>query len=407
MSIRFKHLLYQFQNTLNILFKKEKLFDFLQYNIYVLISKFFIFFPVKNNRVLFISYGGSQFSCNPKYLYEYISENHSRYECIWAFSNSDLLAEFEESKKPAVKILSLKFFFYICTSKFVIDNNHFMSGYPARKEQNYIQTWHGGGAYKKVGISAFVIDKYKLIKKAKKIDYYVASCQKFIEVQAASNFIDKKKFIKTGMPRNGIILHGGTEIIDKIYDNLKIEKDFKLVLYAPTYRGQIEDSLCGNHNDFFQELDFNLLIESLRIKFGGRWKILVRTHRFTSNNLKEVKKDFIVDVKSYGDMQELLLVADVLITDYSSSMWDFALTQKPAFLYCPDIDQYISNDRNFYTQPIDWPYGIAQTNKELANLIDSYNPEMSKRKIQNHLNQLGSYENSNSCKSICDIVGID
>lgn len=407
MNIRLKHLVFQLQHSIKVIFKNRQLLSFLRYNFSILISRFFIFFPIKENRILFIAYGGNQFSCNPKYLYKYISKNHTRYECIWAFSSPELLADFKEKEKPAVKILSLRFFYLICTSKFIIDNNHFMSGYPARKEQVYIQTWHGGGAYKKVGVSAFMKDQYKLIKKAKKIDYYVASCEKFIEVQSLSNFIEPNKFIKTGMPRNSFILNGDETIIDNVYKYLKINRDVKLVLYAPTYRGQIEDSLLGQHTEFLQELDYSKLIENLDKKFGGQWKLLVRTHRFTSNDLSNYGKDSILDVSKYSDMQELLLAADILITDYSSSMWDFSLTKKPAFLYCPDIDRYISNDRNFYTSPSEWPYEIATSNDELTALIQAYDSERSERKIKGHLDQLGFYENINSSKLICDIVGIN
>lgn len=407
MNIRLKHLVFQLQHSIKVIFKNRQLLSFLRYNFSILISRFFIFFPIKENQILFIAYGGNQFSCNPKYLYKYISENHTKYECIWAFSSPELLADFKEKEKPAVKILSLRFFYLICTSKFIIDNNHFMSGYPARKEQVYIQTWHGGGAYKKVGASAFIKDQYKLIKKAKKVDYYIASCKKFIGVQSASNYIEPSKFIKTGMPRNSFILEGDEAIIDNIYEYLKIKRDFKLVLYAPTYRGQIEDSLLGQHTEFLQELDYSKLIENLSKKFGGKWKLLVRTHRFTSNNLNNHQEDYLLNVNDYSDMQELLLAADVLVTDYSSSMWDFALTKKTAFLFCPDLDKYILNDRNFYTSPSEWPYEIAKSNDELAALIQAYDSERSERKIKEHLDQLGSYENINSSKLICDIVGIN
>lgn len=407
MNIRLKHLVFQLQHSIKIIFKNRQLLSFLRYNFSILISRFFIFFPIKENRILFIAYGGNQFSCNPKYLYKYISENHTKYECIWAFSSPELLADFKEKEKPAVKILSLRFFYLICTSKFVIDNSHFMSGYPARTGQVYIQTWHGGGAYKKVGYNGFAKDKYKLIKKAKKINYYIASCKKFIEVQSASNFIEPNKFIKTGMPRNSLILNADSQIIDKVYGYLKIKRDFKLILYAPTYRGQIEDSLLGKSTDFLKEIDYDKLVASLQNKFEGQWKVLIRTHYYIPSNSISDHTNNVIDVKDYGDMQELLLAADVLITDYSSSMWDFSLTKKPAFLYCPDIDRYISNDRNFYTSPSEWPYEIAKSNDELAALIQAYDSERSERKIKGHLDQLGSYENINSSKLICDIVGIN
>jgi CDP-glycerol glycerophosphotransferase len=78
---------------------------------------------------------------------------------------------------------------------------------------------------------------------------------------------------------------------------------------------------------------------------------------------------YAVNASKYDEMQELLCMADVLITDYSSSQWDFALTGKPGFLFTPDLDYYQHEDRGFYTPIDDWPFPYAKTNEELSNLI--------------------------------------
>lgn len=198
----------------------------------------FFVFPIKNNRIFFSAYSGRQYSCNPKYISDWIEQNYKdEFEIIWAFNEPDAFSYLKNRNIKCVKFKSIKYLYYLLTSKIVIDN---------------VESW----------------------------------------------------------------------------SILQSEK-----------------------------------IESSRVK----------------------------NVSDYPDMQELLLISDVLITDYSSSIWDFSLMEKPCFLFMPDYNEYI-DEREFYTPIQDWPYPASFSMEDLEDKIIKYDHEIAKKRILNHHIKLGICE---------------
>ena len=241
---------------------------------------------------------------------------------------------------------------------------------------------------------------------AKQITHYISSSKKFTEVQAPSKWVPEDKFINTGMPRNEIFFYPEkmAELRQKVFDyfGLSFHSDIKIVLYAPTYRGLTGYKEGGE--DIRITPDYKQLLNSLGEKYGGKWVLFFRSHYFDSS-LMEKLPDSVVYATKYEDMQELLCAADVLITDFSSSMWDFALTKRPCFLYAPDLQQYI-DDRGFYTDPFTWPFPMAQSDAELTKTILSFDDAAYKRAVEKHLADFGSYENKDACAKVCKAIGI-
>ena len=102
-------------------------------------------------------------------------------------------------------------------------------------------------------------------------------------------------------------------------------------------------------------------------------------------------------------MQELLAVSDALITDYSSSIWDYSFTYKPCFLYCYDLASYKS-ERDFYIPIENWGFPIAENNSQLMNGILKFSYDLYLEKMKNHHKELGSYENGTATSTICDLI---
>ena len=102
-------------------------------------------------------------------------------------------------------------------------------------------------------------------------------------------------------------------------------------------------------------------------------------------------------------MQELLWVSDILMTDYSSSMWDFSLTYKPCFLFATDLKEY-QNERDFYSDIHTWPFILAENNDELNEKILSYNDEEYRQAVKKYHEDMGSYEKGSACKQITDVI---
>ena len=200
--------------------------------------------------------------------------------------------------------------------------------------------------------------------------------------------------LEIGLPRNDIFWQDAFYLKNEIKNSLNIDSEYKLLLYAPTYRDNLSE------NGFI--LEISSIIDSLTRRFGGKWKVLYRAHYFEKNS-ELVQCNLIINVSCYSDMQELLYIADVLITDYSSSMWDFSFTNKPCFLYTPDIDKYMEY-RNFFVPPSQWHFPLANNIKELQDNILSYDALRFKEDMVKHHNEYGSFENGMATEKICKLL---
>ena len=365
----------------------------------------FYFFPVDDKKILFSTFGGKRYACNPKYLYLYIKDKYGdKYKYVWIFKGKN-----KKKLVPGVSCATNKLtkVYTFMTSKYIISNNDVFWFLPLRKNQIVVQTWHGGGAYKKVGSFENWNKVFMYCQKqgAKNISYYISSSQKFTEVQSPSKWVPEEKFINTGMPRNELFFYPDkvAGLKKRVTDFYKIDPDKKILLYAPTFRGEPKIKEAKEKIKY-GSFDYKKTIENIAKRFGGDWILLYRGHHLDAAVARALP-GFVVDATQYEDMQELLCAADSLITDFSSSMWDFALTGKPCFLYAPDLQQYLSK-RGFYTDPFSWPFPMAQNEDELSANILGFDLAVYEKAVKKHLSDFGSYENKDACAKVCKAIGI-
>lgn len=363
--------------------------------------KILYLFPVDKKKIFFSSYEGMQFSCNPKYLYEYLREKQgSKLKYVYEYNR----AELPEALKKDVAVVthnSPRYFLEVMTSGVIVTNSGITAKIPLRKSQFHLNTWHGGGAYKKVGmdIASEMNGSGNLFIKISQAQTsaFLSSSRRFTEVMESAAGLMPEKFLPFGMPRNDMLLQGGNEKkCSLIRQKYGFSPEERLVLYAPTYRGKAgyRDASCENH------LDGQMVLEALKKRFGGRWRLLYRGHYF--QHTFAVKEDQ-TDVSDYPDMQELLALADVLITDYSSSIWDFSFTKKPGFLFVPDLESY-KNERTFYTPVEQWPYKAAVTNEELCQIILDYDEAVQRERCRKHHEALGNYEKGTATEQTAELL---
>lgn len=110
-----------------------------------------------------------------------------------------------------------------------------------------------------------------------------------------------------------------------------------------------------------------------------------------------------IRVTDYEDMQEILLCADALITDFSSVMWDYMFLQRPGFLYIPDLEEFKGKDR-FYTKVEDWPFEYAVSNSQLCEIIEHFNRQEAMDKIEAHKRLLGNVETGEACEKVAAYI---
>lgn len=348
-------------------------------------------------RIVFFSYFGKQYSCNPKYISEYMQKHYPDYEIVWAFKQPQLFKYLEKRNIKTVKYLYPRFLRICLTSKFIVTNSEIPAWFPIMKRQVYINTWHGGGAYKRVGAAYQKETPGKQIRAeiAREMPcIYVSSSKAFTDLTIHQSFHHYGTILSCGMPRNDMLVRQDRpQLISRIRAHYHLPQDAHILLYAPTYR----DSKTASEYLF----DCSAVKKSLTERFGGNWYFLFRMHYFVMDQLKD-KAEYI-DASAYPDMQELLYASDILITDYSSSMWDFALTGKPCFLYATDLKFY-DMERGFYSDIHTWPFPLAENTGELEHCIKSFDSEKYSTDVKKHFTDLGSYETGHACEYICEFI---
>ena len=359
------------------------------------IIRIFNCFPIKNNKIFLYSYYGSQYGCSPKYISEYIVNNHSdKYDIVWAFNDVESKKDIKGIRK--VRVMSLKYFYELCTSKVIITNFRTTEIFKKRKEQYYIQTWHSYLRLKQIekDTEDTLPPHYVQMAKedSKKLDLLLSGCKFSTDIFKRAFWYDGEIF-EYGTPRNDILFKNQSDLKNRIKDKLNVNRDKKIILYAPTFR---------KNNDLeIYNIDYSNIINKLKEKFDGEWIFLVKLHPHLIAKSKElVYGDDVLDVTRYDDIQELLSISDVLISDYSSLMFDFGLTEKPCFLYVPDIEEYTKSDRKLYFNINELPFITVKSNDELVNEIDNFNNENYKIKLDEFSKKIGSFEVGNCCRKL-------
>lgn len=343
--------------------------------------------PIKQNKVFFFSYYGSQYGCNPKYIAEYMVAHYpNEFDIVWAFDNPKLIRGHEHYRQ--VKIMSWRYFYEICTSKVIITNFRTTNLFVKRKQQYYIQTWHSSLRLKQIeqdaeeSLPAPYIEMAK--KDSEKCDLLLSGCRLSTEIFERS-FWYKGDILKNGTPRNDLFFQDKKNKRRKIMRKLDLSKHTKVLLYAPTFRK-------ANSLDVY-DVNYLKLVESLELKFGGEWIVLIKLHpHLVTQSNQLIYSDKVMNVSAYDDIQELLYIADVLLSDYSSLIFDYAITKRPCFLYVPDLPSYQQSDRGLYFDVKHLPFINTATNNELIKKIEEYNEHKYQTDLALFLDSIGSYE---------------
>ena len=337
--------------------------------------------PVNKKRVLFVCYRGKQYACNPRAISEKLEGKGL--ELIWAFHHPEEFGFLKERGINVVGDRGLRFAYLALTSRVVITNTYYKPFLPRRRKQFYLRTWHGGGAYKRVNYPGGLTGYYIRMQQ-QGADLYLSSSSEFTKGTLREAFGYKGEVLEAGMPRNDIFFDAekADKVAGRLRGELDIPADTKLALYAPTYRDKGTPP----------EIDENAVLSALRERFGGEWKLLYRGHHVYDR--AECEKQ---------DMQELLCLADVLLTDYSSSMWDMSLSGKPVFLFAPDISRYKA-ERDFFMDIRSWPFPLAESITELCENIKGFDKAKYAADVKKHHEALGSCETGKAADKAAERV---
>lgn len=350
--------------------------------------------PAKNIAV-YESYWGKEYSCNPQALCEYIQENRPDIKNVVFLKDGFYQVD---GNVETVKVNSFKYYYYLARAKYLINNVNFPDFYQKRKQAVEIQTMHGT-PLKTLGLDSpneikpHFVDKY--IEKNNRWDHLLIPSDYVGEI-AKSAFKYNKDFVKSGYPRNDKLFRDNTQDnIDRLKEKYNVPLDRKIVLYAPTWRTKGKYSLAMD-------------IERMSEELGEEYFLLVKLHHFSQANFDlNDYANFARDISLDSDIRELYLLADVLITDYSSVMFDYALLNKPMLFFVYDYEKYKDELRGFYFDfAAEAPGKLARTTADLIEALsdlDQYKQDYSK-KYDLFSTKFNQYDKGNACEIVVNEI---
>lgn len=362
-------------------------------------------YPVRKGLVMCWAYNFRQYSCNPRYLTEYMLENEPSLDIVWVFRKGTDISSVDPRIR-CVRFRSPEYYRLVNTAEFLITNSRtdpYRIYWRKRPGQKYLMLWHGGVALKKIEKDAMDKLGYGYIRKAKIdsriADLMISGCT-FQTKLLRDSFWYKGEILEDGIPRNDIFFKRDdhAQIKRRLQEAYGIAETDRIVLYAPTFRRDksIEpyrigwERVIAEFRRFFDD-------ENVTVLLRLHPNLIACTDVTTLLNSPRVK-----DMTRYHDMHELLCISDMLITDYSSSMFDIPMLGKPCMLYATDISQY---DRGYYFDFKDLPFPLATTEDELLKNIREFDNEAYMRKVRNFFDTyIGPKDEGKASESITEWI---
>lgn len=372
--------------------------------------------PLLDNTVTFRSFQG-MYNDNPKYVSEKLHEVAPDVKIVWVYDKDYGNGEFPDYVK-VIEPTSKEYLKYSYRSRCLVDNYTGFRMYTVtepdnpwvmfitklrvrkRKGQLNVSTWHGTplkhiGSHEKSRKGKF--------EKPSNANYVTAGCKLMAEAVDGGILHGHIPIKMYGTPRNdAMFMDVDTKALKQ---KLGIPADKKVLLYAPTFRDTAEMSGAIQLRDW----DTDKLLEELSAKFGGEWCFVVRMHNLVLkildiDSLNKSRKEKIINGNLSDDMADYLRCTDLLITDYSSSMFDYALKKKICILYAPDIEHYENDERGFYLDIKDLPFPMAKTTEEIIDMIRVFDEEKYVKAVDRMLTDIGNCEDGNASGRVVDDI---
>ncbi|MGW3582605.1 bifunctional glycosyltransferase/CDP-glycerol:glycerophosphate glycerophosphotransferase [Streptomyces rubiginosohelvolus] len=294
--------------------------------------------------VLFDAFKGTQYSDSPRAVHEELVRRGADLEHLWVVRDDQVDVP---ATARAVRMWSPQWYEALATSRYVVANNHLPDWFRKRPEQIVVQTWHGT-PLKKIGHdieSVHFADQRYLERVEKEVQNWdmLVSPNSFSTPILQRAFKFPGEMVECGYPRNDILRRPDTADREReIRQRIGLPRGKRVIMYAPTWR---DDQFYAPGKYKF---DFRIDLDDARARLGDDHVLLVRRHPNVVDPVPGAGDGFVFDVSDYPDMADLSLIADVMITDYSSLMFDYVNTGRPILFFTYDLDHYRDTLRGFY-----------------------------------------------------------
>lgn len=374
--------------------------------------------PVEENTVLYEAFGGRGMICNPYAVFCYLlkEERYRQFTHIWVIDdledNREMLACYSEY--PNVKFVKFRTKEYVkalATCKYLVNNVSFPGYFLKRKEQIYLNTWHGT-PMKTMGFDmpGANVTQGNTARNMLSADYLLSSGSYMTKIAYQRSYklhdIFRGRILEEGFPRNDLLFHADrSQIIQRLRDRgVLVEENKKILLYAPTWKGDKYSDPNTGVQDFYEVI-------RLAEKYldPEEYQILVKPHQIVYHYMQQEQVDMGSEknrfIPAVMDTNEILAVTDVLISDYSSIFFDFLATDRPILFYVPDLREF-EGYRGLYFGTEELPGPVASCAEELGMLFKdlqrSVEPYESKRREAKQ--KICPKDDGNVCERVVEAV---
>lgn len=354
---------------------------------------------IENNKIV-MSYG--EYGGHAKYITRELLKRRHDLDIVWLVYHEDVeapegvrLVPEKNWKWYAYEMETAHIWLFdITVQEFIVK----------RKGQIYIQTKH----WSSITLKKFYLDDKsscnspemeRWIKYNGRMMDYLFSGSEIDEESCRSGFAFEGQNVRIGSPRSDVLFEKG--IKDKVYKYYNISPEAHILLYVPTYRTEE----FQKNKSMTVELEFDRLLDTVRQRYSGEWFLLVRLHpwvNFEKSHLKE--SHWIKNAGTYPDSEELVAACDIMITDYSSIMFEASFVKKPLFLFAPDREKYIDGERGLLLDYDSLPFPTATTNIDLANCIMDFDRKKYEKDITCFLDKFDVHEDGHASERAADFI---
>ncbi|MDO4547831.1 MAG: CDP-glycerol glycerophosphotransferase family protein [Clostridia bacterium] len=348
-------------------------------------ARFCRVFPIDPNKCVFICFGGHSYADNPRAVSQSLHALRPGSEIIWLFTDPASKAGVTPDYVKSRRIHSPAGVYHMATANAWVLNTPAPNYIEKRPGQFYVQTWHGDRGFKvclhESGANGLADSKM--------IDVCVSG-SRHADTFFKSAFRYDGEIMRVGSPRDDALINPDKAEIAAIRKKLGLG-DERVIIYAPTMR--------DSRAELKVDIDLSGILDALENRDGVKWKALVRAH-FMNRALYGVEDDRrIIDASRYEDMRDLLLTADILITDYSSSAGDFVLTGKPVILYQREDEGFTEKNRRLYFDVNDTSFLVARDPGQLLEVVLGADAD-SKERDEDILKFFGSFETGEAANGV-------
>lgn len=372
---------------------------------------------VNDKTILFNAFNGKSYSCTPKAVYEYML-SHDKYKdfrYIWVVCDLEKYTFLTKNPNTViVKDLSKQYEKALGSAKYWICNYRIYDHIRPKKEQVYVQCWHGT-PLKRLGYDieksdnamnslSEIFEKYRT--DAGRFQYILSpsafASEKFASAWNLNKTGQRDKLIEIGYPRNDYLYHYTPEDVARIKNSLGIDENKRILLYAPTWRDNQHTTGVGYV--YSNTVDF----EKMQKRLGDEWVILFRAHYLVANSFDFGKfEGFVYDASEHMDINELYVISDMLMTDYSSVFFDYANLKRPILFYMYDLQYYANDLRGFYLELEELPGPIIENEDEMIEKVANVNQWFVYGDIYKRFNETYNYldDGNASARFVHTVIG--